>query len=66
MPFVTTRIDLEGNILNEIRSRKIKTLYDLSYMCNLTKQTKRQAQKTNWCLLEKGGRWEKWVKASKV
>ena len=42
--FVTTQMDLEGFMLNEMSDRKRQTLYDLIYMWNLEKMEVKMIQ----------------------
>ena len=44
--FVTTQMDLEGFMLNEMSDRKRQTLYDLIYMWNLEKMEEKKERQT--------------------
>ena len=40
LPFVATRMDLEGNMPSEINQTEKQIPYNFIYMCNLKKQKK--------------------------
>ena len=58
LPFVSTRMDLEGKMLSEISQKERQILSDLTYMWNRKGKQKTksnsQVQRTDWWLPEVG------------